>query len=484
MGLNTEHRTLNTCCFLLGLAVALTASLVTAQSNAPLTLREVNKRIVAAWHERDLALARANKVLFVRPGLVADRDARAVRVYGESNALKPGDPVEFLLIAENSGKDYESRAIAFALPSDVCKALEFIGLKSGAPADANALRFWPRGERVKVTLDLLTTNGTATALGRAEATVFDTRTNKPLPEVGFAFCGGRWTTEANGAAASTARVYAADVYSPNSIVSVYNEGNTVLDVPRRAAQQEVYTFQVPTPERSLPAGGLVQFTFTPEFSDGAARLVDWTVHLGSASNGIPLLTVNELPDKTILTRQPATALATATKEAVAAGREPYAVIVPDDTIELGTLRTACADIEALEDAAGLRIEPPPSEQPYYKAFLPNEKFRDRANRPMQPFELSLAAAGTGATGVLTLATEDWKPGASTPTYHDTTWPVASPQDLAAPFSQKDAPSVLLVFAPRQLTYGQLRPYASVAVDRKMILFVFTNDDQTKDRRNR
>lgn len=473
MPLTTEHRTPNTCFSLLGLAIALAAGCAPAQTNAPASPRETNKRIVAAWHERDLALARTNKALFVRPGLVADRAARSVRVYAESNCLKPGDPVEFLLIAENSGKDYESQAVAFALPSDVCQALEFIGLKPGAPAEASALRFWPRGERVKVMLDRLATNGTTTAIGRAESTVIDTRTNKPLPEVGFAFCGGRWTTEANGASTSTTRVYAADVYSPNSIISVYNEGNTVLDVPRRAAQQEVYTFQVPNPDRPLPAAGLVQFTFTPEFADGAARLVDWSVLLGSTPNGMPLFTVKESSVKTLLERQSAGMLAAAVKETVAAGRDLYAVICPDDTIEVGALRTACAAVEALEDTAGLRVEPPPPGQPYYKAFLPNEKHRDRANRPMQPFELNLAASGTGATGVLTLATEDWKNGATTPTYHDTTWPIATPQDLIAPFSQKEAPSVLLVFAPSQLTYGQLRPYASVAVDRKMILFVFT-----------
>ena len=479
MGLITEYRTRIARLSLLGLAAALPAGLATAQTITPATPRDTNQRIVTAWHERDLTLARTNKDLFVRPGLIADRRARSVRVYGESNSLKPGDPVEFLLIAENSGKDYESQAIAFALPSDVCKALEFIGLKSGAPVDASALRFWPRGERVKVTLDLLTTNGTATTFGRAESTVIDTRTNRPLSEVGFAFCGGRWTTEANGTSASTTRVYASDVYSPNSIISVYSEGSTVLDVPRRAAQQEVYTFQVPNPHRPLPAAGLVQFTFTPEFEDGAARLVDWTVRLGSTTNGAPLFTVTDTTGKVFLTRQPIDALAAVTTKMVASGRELYTVIVPDDTVELGALRTACVAVEALEDAGNLRVEPPPPGQPYYKAFLPNEKHRDRANRPIQPFELSLTASGTGATGVLTLATEDWKPGASTPTYRETKWPVALPQDLATPFSQKDAPAVLLVFAPRQLTYGQLRPYAAVAVERKMILFVFTGNEPLK-----
>ena len=240
---------------LLGLAAALAAGCAIAQTNPPPSPRETNKRLVMAWNARDLALARTNQDLFVRPGLVADRAARSVRVYGESVRLNPGDPVEFALIAETSGKDYEAQAVSFALPSAVHEALEFIGLKPGAPVDATALRFWPRGERVKVTIEVLATNGAATALGRAESTVVDTRTGKPLPEAGFVFCGSRWTTATEDAGSSTDRVYAADVFSPNSIISVYNERNSVLDVPRRAAQGEVYTFQVPNPERRLPAAG-------------------------------------------------------------------------------------------------------------------------------------------------------------------------------------------------------------------------------------
>jgi len=475
---NSQQSTVNTSSLRVGLAIALTAGLAIAQTNTPPTPREANKRIVVAWHERDLALARTNKALFVRPGLVADRATRSVRVYGESTRLGLGDPVEFMLIGENSGKDYESQAVSFALPSDVCQALEFIGLKPGAPVDATALRFWPRGDRVRATIESLTTNGNASAFGRVESTVLDTRTNQPLPETGFVFCGGRWTTGTDDAAPSTNRVYAADVFSPNSIVSVYNEGNTVLDVPRRAAQGDVYTFQVPNPERRLPAAGLVQFTFTPEFPDGATRLADWTIRVNGATNGMPLFTVTDASGQTLVDRKTSAALALSVSKTVGSGRDIYASIVPDETIDLASLRTACASLDALEGTAGLRVEPPAPGQPYYKAFLPDEKHRDRANRPIQPFELNLAAAGAGATGVLTLATEEWKDSATTPTYHDTSWPVASPQDLTAPFSQKDAPAVLLVFAPSTLTYGQLRPYATVAVERKMILFVFTQNEPT------
>jgi hypothetical protein len=75
--------------------------------------------------------------------------------------------------------------------------------------------------------------------------------------------------------------------------------------------------------------------------------------------------------------------------------------------------------------------------------------------------------------MLTLVTEEWKEGASEAVYHHSSWPAPSPQDLLSPFAGKDVPSVLLVFAPETMTYAQLRPYAAVAVERHMILYVFT-----------
>ncbi len=442
-----------------------------AATNPVPTPRETNKRIVAGWHERDAAMARTNAALFVRPGLFADRAARRVRVYGESIRLNLGDPVEFLLISESSGKDYEAMAVSFAAPSDLHRALEFIGLKPGGPVNADGLRFWPRGERVRMTFDLLAADGSVTPVGAAESTIFDTRTNAPLRETGFVFCGGRWTTPPDDTPA-TGLVYAADVFSPNALVSIYNEGNTVLDLPRRAPQSEVYTFQVPNPDRRLPAAGLLQATFTPLFTDSGTRLVDWTMRLRNAADGAASFTVTDAAGKTVLDAQSAAAVTAAAKAVIASGHDLFSVFVPDDAVTLGSLTSACAAVETMEDTLGLRVEPPPAGHPYYKTFLPSEAHRDRANRPMQPFELVWSASSPGTTGILSLATEEWKGGDDEPVYRHTSWPVASPGDLSAPFSHKDAPAVLLMFAPPTMSYGRIRSYAAVAVARRMIVYVF------------
>lgn len=437
--------------------------------------RNLHKRTVAAWHERDMALARTNATLFVRPGLIADRSARTVRVYGESIRLGLGDPVEFLLIGEASGKDYEAMAVSFALPSDVHAALQFAGLKPGAPVDASELRFWPRGERVRMSFELLTTNGLATPLGRAESTVVDTRTGAPLAETGFVFCGGRWLEPTEDSGAATGRVYASDVYSPNSIVAIYNEPGTVLDLPRRAAQSEVYTFQVPNPERRLPASALLQATFTPAFADGGGRMVDWALRVHNGTNSTPVFTATGAQGKVVLASRSADDVTAALQTETAAGHDIFAVFEPDDTTTLKNLSAACAAVERIEDRYGLRIGPPPAGHPYYKAFLPTATHRDRTQRPTQPFELLLASSAQGPTGILSLATEEWKGNDSEPVYHEQAWPVASPADLAGPLGGKDVPAVLLVFAPGSMTYAQLKPYAAEAVARRMILFVFNGN---------
>ncbi len=457
----------------LTLLLTCTGRLAADPTNAPPDPRTLHKQIVADWHARDLAAARTRTNLWGRPGLVADRATRTVRVYGESTTLKPGDPVEFSLIAEPSGKDYEALAVSFAQPSDIHRALEFIGLRPGAPTSPSGLRFWPRGERVRITFDLIATNRVLTPIGSAESLVSDTRVNSPLPESGFVFCGAHWTRGTDDATPSTGLVYTADGFSPNAIVSIYNEPNTVLDVPRRAPQSDVYTFQVPNPARQLPDLRLLQITFAPAFPDGAARLIDWTLRLHGLTNGTPAFSVTASDGKTSLSSATGAALAAAVEAAIRAGTDVFATPVIDDAMSLGALTAACAVIERMEDSFGLRIEPPPAGHPYYKTFLPNPAHRDRAKRPMQPFELSLWASDSGATGVLTLATEEWKEGASEPVYHNASWPIASPRDLPAPFAGKDAPAVLLVFAPESMPYARLRPYAAVAVERQMILYVFT-----------
>ena len=55
------------------------------------------------------------------------------------------------------------------------------------------------------------------------------------------------------------------------MISFFNDPETVLDVPRRAPQQEVYDRHYPNPDYLLPTGQLVTIVLEPEYRDGVQR---------------------------------------------------------------------------------------------------------------------------------------------------------------------------------------------------------------------
>ena len=199
-----------------------------------------------------------NGATLTLPGLVANRQEHWVRVSATATGLQESSPVEFLLIGPNSGKDYEALATSLAKPSDIHKALVFIGMQPGTPASQYECRFWPKGERVRITVEWkdgaavpaqgsnaaanvsITTGGVRRISG--ESLVFDKRAGKQLPQDGFVFVGSAWEKSREQPAQT---VYAADTFDPCSIVSLYNEKGTVFDVPRQAPQGRVYDSQFP-----------------------------------------------------------------------------------------------------------------------------------------------------------------------------------------------------------------------------------------------
>ena len=74
--------------------------------------------------------------MFVRPGLLANRAEKWVKIQAEAVGASTNSPCEFMLIAEASGHDYESLMVSFAKPSDVHEALVFTGMNPGMPVDS------------------------------------------------------------------------------------------------------------------------------------------------------------------------------------------------------------------------------------------------------------------------------------------------------------------------------------------------------------
>lgn len=452
-------------------SVALCTGCAADTPPAPETARAANAAQVERMFEQNRRQYGTNANYLVRLGLLADRVRKEIRISAESVKLNASDPVEFPLIARNSGKDYEALAVSFPNPSDIHDALVFIGMTPGHPVDAAACRFWPKGERVRMTFAYRDAGNTQRVV-RAERLVIDTRTGKTLPEDGFVFVGSSRIPAADSNTSAT--VYAADVYTPNAVAAVYNEPTTVLDVPRRATQTDVYSFQVPNPGLPLPNGQVIEVVLKPEGSNTAERIRDCVLRVepDPATPGEATLALTDSRGMPINTNLTTGGLSTTLDSLVAAGQDPYVTIIPGDLLSLSTLARVCGLIDNLENERGMRVEPPPRGHPFYKSFLPNERFRSRKERPIQPIELNLAGGTSSPTGTVTFITEEWAPETDTSIYHETNFPAASPLELDGLLGRKDAPSVLLVFAPPDLTYGALRSFVTPALNRRLILYVF------------
>jgi hypothetical protein len=129
-------------------------------------------------------------------------------------------------------------------------------MKPGRPVNYNENRYWPRGERVLMSVewtpminDDIDRVKNPNKKVRAEELIIDTRTKKTLPLSGLVYTGSYVIKAEEGGK----EMFAADVSDSRSIASDYNERSTVLDVPYQWPQGQVYGALKPNPEhKSCP----------------------------------------------------------------------------------------------------------------------------------------------------------------------------------------------------------------------------------------
>jgi len=459
--------------------VVVSAYAVTA-GDAELSPREKNLVCVRMMDAERLKNYGGQENYMVRPGLLADKTGRVIRVVAESLRLSAGSPAEFPLITANSGKDYESHAVSFASALDVHNALKFIGLTPGHGVDAGNLQFWPRGDRVAVTFHYRDPVGTNEVHVPATRLTVDTRTGKSLPETGFVFTGSEWVEVTEP---STTKVYSADTFTPNCIVSHYNERTTVLDVPRRDSQNAVYSYQVPNPAFLLPSNQLIEVTLEPYFKDRLPHNFDFTLNVAPGfSNGLNDL-VYILQDKagqSVNSNRTFNGLLAVLAQYSGADQAVYVTFCPDDSLSIAALQKVARLLDTLDTERGIRVEAPPKGHPYFRTFLPNEQHRKREERPSVAAELFLASGMGGTTGTLVLVGMEWKGNDSVPTFNETRIPVPSADKLIpALTSKEDAPAVILIFVPPSMKYGALREFVAPLIQRKTVLYVFVEESSQK-----
>jgi hypothetical protein len=455
-------------------AIAAVCGWPAGAADEPVSALETNRRIVLRRHEASVQAYQGNADVLVLPGLVADRKARRILLDVATTGVEKGKPIEFWLIGDTSGHGYESLAMAFAKPSAVHRALEFIGLKPGRPVNANAMQFWSKGERVFVSLTRAAGDPPEKAV-RMESLLHDTRTGKPLAETGFAFTG---SVQVPPEKARDGNRYGADLFEPNSIASTYNEMSTVLDVPRRAPKRDVYETQVVADAGVFPPDQLRTAVLVPEYADGKRRVVETAVEVkpvpGALGNDAKSLTFRFTNGgASLTTNDTLNAMLQAVLALTSAGHDVHASVTFSPDLRLGAARSAANLISLVDTEKGLRVEAPPAGQLYYRAYLPDEKLRARENRTAQPWELHLGAGKDGLTASLVKVNETWPEGSIKPVLSSESLDVRDGAALKRAIETKGAGlPVLLVFAESAMRLGDAMAFVSAVAETHPTVFFY------------
>lgn len=431
-----------------------------------------------AQYEANLKACKGNPDKLVLPGLVADRKARSVEVLVESTGLRAEEAVEFLLVDQASSHGYEALLWSFAKPSDVHRALEFIGLKPAAPRNPAVPRLWSDGDRV--TLEI---NDGGNEAFPIERLILDKETGRTLPEEGFVFAGSMMVPPPDGKGAAR---YAADVYDPRSVASIYNEPAALLDVPREASQGELYGRQVVNPEAATDGGTVLTVVMKPADPDGRARPRQLRLSLDCAAPTGLVCRLSE-PGGAVLGEASSITpvlekLAALRKDAAAPGIElSFAEAVP--VRDVGKTCMVMAMVESMGMAG---VKPPAAGELYYRAFVPDKRWMKPEGRPSQPWELHLRRGGDGrATGELVLHQEVLRDGQTEPVYERTTSAVSTPAAVRAKLDAdaqerrktgaSPLPAVLLVYAPGAMRYGEVAAFVRPVLDTHGTVYVFVEE---------
>ncbi len=407
-----------------------------------------NRLQVVQWDSANRQNFAASTNHLLRRAVVADRQAGSVTIIAAACGLKSGEVVEFGIVGETSDRTYEALFQTFAKAEDLGDALEFIGLPRGANFSSRQQRLWPSGERVVITVAPFKPDESEPLA--LEAFIHDAKNGGELARSGFVYCGSPRVIDPD----SDRQVALADLEAPVSILSLYNEPQTLLDVPRMSPQGEVYERYTAHPQRLLPAGQLMRLTLRPEpRPDAKPRLLPLALRVTPGTDGAnPNFSVTP-QGETTATFTDFASLLTLFKGLVQQQRDPMVTLYLDDALTLAQAREIATILEAIEGENGIRLEPPATGQLYYKAFLPDERWRRREERLSQPWELHVsrndAAADQPPTIKLVQTKEDWSdPDSLEPKLTPTTFTVASWQEMAATLESKGhGLPVLLVYAP-------------------------------------
>lgn len=431
-----------------------------------------------AAYEQNQVTYRGNVDMLVRPGLLADRKQKWVKLWARATSVSASDPIEFFAIPLESGKDYESISVTFAKPSDVHAALEFLGMKGGRPVNFAENQFWPKGERVIMTFEW-DQPAPADQPGRpptaqkvhAEQLIVDSHSGATLPDQGFVFVGSYLLPPQEGGKPA----YAADVIDSKAIASDYNNRATVLDIPRQAPQGAVYSSQKLNPAFRFTPGQPVTMMLRPERADGPPRVVDLDLYVsmpaGATGPQSAAYVLKDASGKAMGRRTTLVDLLASFEEVGEAKQDPFVTIHMDDAMTLASVRQVYQVLQVMDVPSGIRIEAAPPGNVYYRAFFPNEDWRDRTKRLGRPWEAHFVYREHQAAATLILPADEIDDNGG---QGDLKFAVGSAQEMARVLAEKSGrfSQTVYIFAPGSMPYGALMSFVGPAMKTHPGMFVF------------
>ena len=412
--------------------------------------------------------------VLVLPGLVAKRSEKRVEVLAESTKIVANETGEYLLIGQNSSHGYEALFWSFAKPSDIHKALEFIGLRAGAPSDPRVNRFWAKGERVVVTV------GEEQGAPRIEELIYDTEQEKTLPLDGLIFTGAMVVPNPTNA---MDHIYVADEYDPMSIIPAYNEPASVLDVPWQATKGQFYESHVMNPDYPLQPNKMHTIVFEPMDKNGRPTVRDLDLKIGRE---LDFRLSEKGGDKVLNTNATYESVLQVCGDIIKGGQDPYVTVEFDDSLTIKQIKGLAAALMLIDMPGAIHIDPGPMDRLYYRAFVPNPDWSEHKNRFTQAWEVHISSDKGKLASKMVFYQPEWKDGSIDPVYWRTEFDTPSGEDVRARLDkdtqeraekeQRQPPPVLLVYAPGDVLYGDLLKYLAPAMKTHSLVHLFLDDD--------
>ncbi len=402
-----------------------------------------------------------NPDILIADYVLADRKARRVTMLSCASTISPTESVEFFVTPGNSGKDYESLTMTYAKPSDIHKALEFIGLKAGRPVNYETNHQWPRGPRVRMSFDV---DG---QLVPAEDFIVLNEQKTTRPRAGLVFTGSYTYTDETGK-----QQYAADTAESRTIAPDFNDPVAVLDVPERAAQGQVYGFQRRSPDHTLKAGKLVPITLAPMEGAEAVALRDLQIKT-SVANDQTRFAVMEA-DKELAPAGTLPALVEAIAKQADGKCDLFTRVSVDPAMLVTDVRKLYGVLMAIEKDRGVKLDPPVDGSFYHRAFFPDDDWRVRTDRLGEPWELFLARVDGKLTVKLERVVDNPDSSAEQKQLLQS-YPVESPEQLLKLVNdnQSQWTKAIFVYPPADLTYGEALTWTKPALATYPRVFFFT-----------